>query len=319
MQFIDHIIKGFSQPLSHEEKAQIESWKNESENNLKALNELKKLNQVASDLKGYQPFDINAAWQKLEQKSQADMSESATSPLKIYKLIASLAAVLVLGVAVYLLVFNQSESVSSTPTYTTTHLIEEIQLVDGTQVTLDKNSNLQVVSDRSVELLGRAYFSVSSTPDKAKFEIDIAGGKVTVMGTKFTVLNEHDMLEVSVDEGHVVLSQDSRKVDVFANQIARVIDGDIIVNTDSYLNTGSWSTNELVFESDSINRILSDLSNYFRVPFVAAKNINNLEECTITTKFVNPTIESVIKELKTIFNAEIIKQGNSYVLIAIQC
>ncbi len=310
------IIKGFNQSLSKEELTQIETWKSESDANLKTLNELTALHKASKDLKGYEPFDKEAAWTKIADKT------NLTDDAKQFRLpnwLKGLAAIFVLVIASFFLLKGQMEEHKTYKTYSTANVFQSIQLIDGTEVILDKTSELKVIDSRYVNLKGRAKFHVTTTSDKENFTVKFNGGKVTVLGTQFTILATDDLLEVSVTEGHVRLDYEGRSMDLYTNDIVRLSDTQLAVTKDNYANTDSWTSNELIFKDEPITKVLSDISKHFKQKVILDKSIKNIDGCILTTKFENPSLDSVLKEIKTIFNAEIIKKDNEYVVVSIKC
>lgn len=314
---IEKILKSFNQSLSQDEKHQVEAWKSESDDNLKALQELTAIHNASEKLLSYQSFDKDEAWANVSSKTGIDKES------KVYKMpswLKSIAAIFVLGFAAFFLLKDQvTNSPEVYKTYSTADAFQNINLVDGTQVILDKTSTLKILDKRYVTLEGRASFKVTTMPDKDNFTIKLNGGKVTVLGTQFTVLSTEDMLEVSVVEGHVRIDYEGRSIDLYTNDIVQLTGNQLAVTKDNYTNTNSWTSHELIFKDETIDRVLVDLSKHFKQQIILDKSIKNTDHCLLTTKFSNPELSDVLAELKTIFNAEITKKDNTYVITSIKC
>ncbi|MFT4031769.1 MAG: FecR domain-containing protein [Siphonobacter sp.] len=93
--------------------------------------------------------------------------------------------------------------------------VRQIQLSDGTLVTLNAHSTLQVPrfgfgkKSRQVFLTGEADFDVRHLPDNQPFQIKIERGfNVTVLGTKFTVYARSRKTQLVLKSGKVQIDYD---------------------------------------------------------------------------------------------------------------
>jgi ferric-dicitrate binding protein FerR (iron transport regulator) len=315
MNTLDKLIKSFKENLSPEEHAQLDAWKNESEENLKAMEEFTRIHNAAKLIRDGQDFDKHAAWDNIS--GQIDLDDK-TRIIRLHPAIKGIAVMAILVISAFFFLRNQM----TTPTnevYTAMESIQMLNLKDGTQVNLDKSSTLEVIEDRYVALQGRASFDVTTTPDVANFTIKINKGSITVLGTEFTILTTEDLLEVSVTVGHVKVVYDGRSIDLYANDILKLFEDQVTVTSNTYTNTDSWINNKLVFDDDPLTKVVHDVSIYFKQNIVFDKSIKDPHNCPYTSKFNDPKLDEVLQELRIIFNAEIIKQGNSYVIRSINC
>jgi transmembrane sensor len=87
---------------------------------------------------------------------------------------------------------------------------ESIELTDGSRITLNTDSQVQVAfneDNRDIRLLkGEALFEVANDPDRP-FRVYAGNGMVRAIGTSFTVhLKDPDNVSVTVSEGEVELA-----------------------------------------------------------------------------------------------------------------
>ncbi len=88
---------------------------------------------------------------------------------------------------------------------------QEIQLEDGSVVTLNANSTLEWKSgwkrsgERHVVLTGEAFFDVSHTDDAAAFTVETNDLSVRVLGTTFNVSARRDRTGVTLETGKIEL------------------------------------------------------------------------------------------------------------------
>ena len=315
MNIIDKLIKSFKEDLTPEDHNQLETWKNESEENLQAIKEFTQIHEATQLLKNREDFNKEAAWDKIE--GQINLDEQVKS-FSIHPALKGVAAIALLALSAFFLLRNDLNE-SSNVMYTATESIQSFSLSDDTEVMLDQSSQLEIIEDRYVALKGRASFDVTTTPDVANFTVKINNGRITVLGTQFSVLSTEDLLEVSVTEGHVKVDYDGRSIDLYANDVLKLFNKEVTVTSNTYENSDSWIKNELVFDNDPLSKVIHDVSTHFKKNIVFDKNINNAHNCPYTSKFTNPKLGDILKEIETIFNAEIIKQGNSYVIKSINC
>lgn len=155
--------------------------------------------------------------------------------------------------------------------HTDTAQVRTVALADGSTVTLDAQSAVDVSLDdtlRRVDLLqGRAFFEVS--PDKARpFQIKAGDTTVTVTGTAFSVAESADTVEVTVSHGSVVVANaqrlSHRQVSLHKGDRAVVgADGDITVSLVSPQQVGAWRQGRLVVNGASVAEVVARLRPYY--------------------------------------------------------
>lgn len=93
--------------------------------------------------------------------------------------------------------------------------LEAIPLSDGSHVTLNSDSEMQVAvtaKERGVELNhGEAFFEVAKDPSRP-FIVKAGHARVIAVGTQFSVRRDGDQVEVVVIEGHVRVERDNQGV-----------------------------------------------------------------------------------------------------------
>ena len=222
-----------------EEKSALEAWKKEAEDNIKALEDIKKIASLSSSLSGYEDFNADEAWDsfssRLDEDNNTDaLKERRATPIFSIKNISRIAAILVV-VTGSIFLFNQYSNPSTPETsvklYSATVEKMTFDLEDGSNVTLDKNSELKVINDRDVALIGRAYFKVAKDESK-QFNIDLPVGKVVVLGTEFTIDANENTTEVYVEEGSVRYELGNRTWKLEEGELVRVSDNDTIKLTE---------------------------------------------------------------------------------------
>lgn len=267
-----------SPDLCEKERAMFECWLAKSVVNQRAF------------------IQIEAAWQEsgalaFAVKPQPNTTRSKSDWLKLLggngsaAWLGSAAAVMVVVVVIVTQIGPQPQ------VFTTEQAPLEVTLEDGSQLTLQPNSRLEVSfssRERDLELVrGEVFFDVAKDATRP-FIIATPKGTVTVLGTKFAVslfaakgaladASSTDLaqpkVQVTVIEGRVAVEPQKRwlslgplaKVELTANQqldFASAAKGYMPdrVNAKALL---AWRQERLVYQGELLSAVLDDLSQYF--------------------------------------------------------
>lgn len=164
------------------------------------------------------------------------------------------------------------------PAYRTEHFATQLgqrqalQLVDGSQVLLDSNSEMTVswhLRSRQVELkAGQALFEVSPRVYRP-FMVDAGLAVVRVVGTRFNVNRQGQDVQVTVAEGKVAVrasATGSIAALVPGQQLRLSKEGDSQVRTVEVNDVTAWQQSRLVFESTPLVEVIDTLQRYHRHP-----------------------------------------------------
>lgn len=177
-------------------------------------------------------------------------------------------------------------------------------LADGTHLTLDAHSDVEVIYYRNKRLIklkqGQAVFDVVKDQDRP-FVVESANARITVKGTKFLVNMVDQKTYIAVDHGKVLVEEldstghVSEQAIVLTNgQVAEVKRAKPIrrLNRDAN-NMFAFTQGSLVFEDASFNEVTETISRYRATPVVS--NVNN--PMGITAVLNIKDIESFIHSL----------------------
>jgi ferric-dicitrate binding protein FerR (iron transport regulator) len=148
--------------------------------------------------------------------------------------------------------------------------IQTITLHDGSEVTLNANSIMEVPSrfewsnSRTVHLEGEAYFVVSKVLENTikkyrKFTVKTSNASIEVFGTQFNVYARNNQTKVLLDEGKVELVETQTKkqitmkpgqfVEINANKrLSKLIEAPL----EQAKQLTSWKQNLLIFDEVSM-------------------------------------------------------------------
>ena len=235
---------------------------------LKALGAGAPLGRVpARDSFGFAPED--SAIQPIEAAPMAEADVYArwrSGRLKWAIGIPSLAAVLALVV--------WYQSAPHWQTYgTEVGTIAPVTLADGSRITLDSNTRIQVAFDSGHRLVrldhGEALFEVTKDPTRPLI-VEVANKRVTAVGTEFSVRRDMDDITVLVKEGRVRIEGDARHFEAQATELqaggeastrgsAIAIERRSLSEVDRAL---SWREGYLEFQETPLPQVVAEFNRY---------------------------------------------------------
>jgi transmembrane sensor len=163
--------------------------------------------------------------------------------------------------------------------------IKKVVLPDGTRVMLNSRSQLRYPEKfdsrtREVYLQGEAYLEVAHNKEKP-FIVHANNFNIQVLGTKFNVnsYNGKSAFVALVDGSvQVTTAKNQNKVMMNPNNLLRLKDGNIdeLVHTQAtdYI---SWLDKKLKLNGDKMDRIMTNLANYYDLEIVYNKPIPKIE------------------------------------------
>ncbi|MEN8121543.1 MAG: FecR domain-containing protein [Bacteroidota bacterium] len=315
-------IKG---TLTDEESDTVKNWLNNSEANQKQLVELKKIWKHAAFGVDFQSISAAKDWQKLKTKIKFENDEKTSSNIRNLSGIqwfVRIAAMFILfsGMAYAIFeVFNLGGA--DMIVRTTQNKKTKIVLTDGTVVNLNKNAQLSYPEQfdsnvRKVYLQGEGYFQVSENKEKP-FVIETGNNAIIkVLGTAFNVKNEQitNSVKVHVVNGKVSFYQSGKieeKVILTKKQQAELTKDGITKSKTININFLSWKTGILVFENESLDKVVQDLSSHYNISIVIKSK--NKKTQKITSTFDNQELNDVLEEIKLLLHWQYKYQNNTIV------
>lgn len=265
--------------------------------------------------------DTDKAWDKLYGRLQAEkMIPGKKFPFtRSLRIAASI--IIIMGLAFTGLYIGLTNSGKNNENIILTDAGQKnvrVDLPDGSTAYLNRNSSITYPDkfdsqSRTVKLEGEAYFDIESDNTRP-FTVNAGDADVTVLGTSFNVNTGNNRVEVLVTSGEVLLKSHAGEESVTLEQ------GDLgllsdqaaskrLNNDPNYL---SWKTELLVFEGDSLGKVIKDLKRVHNINIETENNeIRNLR---VTSVFDNQSHETIIRIICTTFNLEYYKEGDKYIL-----
>ncbi|SEB09629.1 FecR domain-containing protein [Pedobacter hartonius] len=314
----DLLISYLLGEATNEETYHIEDWVAENQEHRRRFNQFKLIWESSLELKFNGPVDADASLRRLKQKiatRKEALPETVPVSQKYSWMKIAAAVLLISGFAwLYTSLYSTKEM-----QFLTQGLVRTDTLSDGSVITLNKNSALLYPEKfrgklRRVWLSkGEAFFNIS--PDKAKpFLINTGNTVIKVVGTTFNVKNKRGLVEVIVETGIVLVSQNGQTVSLRSGEKVSVEPGaKTLVKQDNpdHLYT-YYRSKEFVADDTPLWRMVQVLNEaYSSHIIIGRKELNNL---TLNTTFKDESLDHILEVIGRTFSIKIEKKNNQVIL-----
>jgi transmembrane sensor len=267
--------------------------------------------------------EANAAylstWDELKGNA-IPAKQAGTFAMPVY---ARFAAVFIGLIAmVTYLVWNSRKTVDLPEFQTAYGEIREVELKDGSKVTLNSNSSLKYMSefdgDREVLLQGEAFFEVSKTQDGKKFIVHTRDAvDVEVLGTEFNVNTRRDQIAVFLLSGKVNVRTEASYVTLNPGERAFYSgdSGQLEVTEESASaaeGVVSWKNRLFVYNDTSLSAIAAELEEYYGMPVTMTEPA--LGQRKFTGKISRQHVDVVLKVLSETLEIAIERKENQILI-----
>ncbi len=334
--YVDLIASYLSGNLKGQDKKELFDWVEAETANKAFFDEMANLWAVSAAYHE-EPFNANLSDAWLQIDEQLEKSESGKAPsAKIIRIPKRLgwrwvAAVtlLFLTVSIWQILTLDIPQMVNVQTYAKEQL--ELDLPDGSKVWLNENTTISydsIFSDRLILLNGEAFFDVKKQDGKfsrtfgTSFEIVSGDAKTTVLGTKFNVraYAEEDQIEVTVEEGRVVLAEkistkNAIQLKAGDSGILKKEEQQVMKTEVPISNANAWRTKELIFDNITLKEAIPSLERYFGIKFQTENDA--ILNCHVKSDFHNsPELKVVISTIQAMMSDKVIfeEQNSGYLL-----
>lgn len=281
------------------ERNKFENWLMENRAHQEAYSEVSKL---------WDRFDSPLALEKLavamDQKNFFDQRERAQ---RFKKTIAGVLGAVAIGMAgMFSYQYWQSQPVMQLATQAPFGAVESKQLEDGTLMTMNSDTDIEVTYYRDRRLVklkrGEAIFEVARDESRP-FIVDSGYARVSVLGTRFAVNRMQKLIRISVDHGLVKVEKQNEQGETTAplvlhkGQVAEVrVDKPSPLKSDRQAaDAFSFEKGVITFDKADIHEIAETLSRYRQIPVVAQAEASNNHQITAVIK--SQSIETFLRRL----------------------
>ncbi len=323
LEYIDTLIaKVLSNEASSKEIAELDKWKELSEENSIYYSQSANLFKHINAIEFKHQVDENKAWDKVNNRINGHNTKVVrlfTNPT-IFRMAAALVLITVSAVlATYYFKSNSSEVTQ----IATLNQIKKDTLPDGSVVCLNKNSELNFTisknNTRQVKLKGEAYFEVIHDETKP-FEILVNDVIIKDIGTAFNVkaIPNSDTIEVLVESGEVqFFSSTNKGLNLTKGQKAIYLNSSkafALMKNYPDQNIGSYQSNIFTFNETPLSTVVKQLNSVYNANISIADD--SLKSKKITVLFNNESIDQIISILEETLDIKVTKKDSSIVLKA---
>lgn len=305
--------------LTDEEQAQLDIWLGESAENRTEFAEFKSILEMSNATMSAISPDTDGEWTKLEQvlfetpPVVTVQPEAKVIPFwAVPRNWAVAAAVVVLAsMGLYFLNKGESNAVNSKLYASNAGQQKQVQLADGSTVSLNGSSSVTTsvdygVTSRNLSLVGEAFFEVAE--DKTKPFV-VTAGKTTAeaLGTKFNVrkANTSEEVQLSVVEGKVRFSDLAHHEELIlvANQVAHFdpATGHLVLDAPNAEDEAGWRKNKLSFKDTAFPAAAERIGRQYGVEFHFPTRLNSAR---LTANFDGKELAQVLEVLESIYTVK---------------
>ncbi|MFB9054644.1 FecR family protein [Formosa undariae] len=305
------IVISFTESLSKDDQAILDSWIKESLENENKYEAYKELWAKSSGLASAPSIDVEAALIKTKKR----IHDFRFKRLKRVVLPVAAMLVVLLGLTFFMkggfennMLSNQSEDIVYQEVKAAYGTKTELVLADGTVVWLNSGSTLRfpmsfnTLDQRKVYLDGEGYFDVTKNKNKP-FIVNTGEVNVKVYGTAFNVsaYSEYNSMSVALVEGKVSL-EDNKEVELTMLTPNDVVECDFEtkkINKSSNVEMEkytAWKDGYMMFYGDPISVIIKKIEKWYNVDITIADK--ELEAYRFTATFHDESLEQMLDLLK---------------------
>lgn len=271
-------------------------------------------------------IDVDKAWEKVSSKislSEKASVDSTVISLKSTLLKIAAAVLMLISVGTGAFYLYNSEIFSKRIAFSTGNSEKNllVELSDGSRIYLNRNSELSYRknfgrTNRNVKLNGEAFFEIA--PDAVNpFTIDAGNASVKVVGTSFNVItsNPESEVEVYVKTGKVIVSGagNSESIELEPGYVGKIDAARSEKTLNNNPNYMSWNTGLLVYNGQTLDIVFKDLKRVYNMEIIA--DDSSITEHRWTSPIDNQSQETIIRLICASFNLSYTRDGNVYRLV----
>jgi transmembrane sensor len=266
-----HWLLRQQQGLSAGEQAQLQQWLTAAAAHQAAFAQLQAIDQLLAQARPAQR-------QALRQSLPPMLQPLASPPRSRIPLAAAACLCCAIGSCLWWYQAQQNQPLYSAQLATARGEQRDITLPDGSQLSLDSATRVQVTlyrSHRDTRLLqGQALFSVAHD-SRRPFHVLAGTRRVTVLGTRFSVRQVGRSYQVAVAEGRVQVRQYASDADAQRDsaplQQAILLAGQQVGSQNRLLGSitpqaaaavAAWRSGRLVFDNTPLSEVIAEFNRY---------------------------------------------------------
>jgi len=300
------IVRRLTETLTKEEEGLLTAFMAESPFNTKYVESFEDAWKSSSKSSLFNKIDARKDWEDVRERMGFDKGKVRSLRSRLLRVAAVLIPAFILLSS--LVVYYYLPGFGRLTAFDASQSKEFINLPDGSEVTLKKDSRLIIVKGlrgdkRKVKLKGEAYFEVEKDSNHP-FLISISGVTVEVVGTAFNLENNGKDVIINVTKGIVKFSDKHNEILVYKGEKA-IFDGKKILKSKIENNNFlAWKSGVMNFNNAGIKDILDVVVDAYDE--VSGYRLNTKSDIKVTTVFDNQPVKEVVEELRIHFNKKIV-------------
>ncbi|MFA0963589.1 FecR family protein [Roseivirga sp. BDSF3-8] len=275
-------------------------------------------------------IDVDAAWQRVSSRlSDADLASSvapkgrmASMPVRLSRVAAAVIALVMISAIAYFM-FNRYPT-GMVAYNTAASEIIEVELPDGTLVTLNEGSSLfydRSFGDktRSVTLEGEGFFDVVRN-EQLPFIVNTESLDVRVLGTSFDVYAYDDRAaSVVVATGRVEVEAGDERLELEPGDMGKLAekDGSLTKSRTDIDELIAWRIKSFTFQDEKLSAVVEKLSETYHMDVNLSEEA--LKNCRLSATFNKRTLKEVLQIISSTLNVTVEKTPKGYLLSGEGC
>lgn len=239
----------------------------------------------------------DAVWAKIRAEVNTPKESVADQKPRRRGIIKMLAYGAVAAVALILLFQNIGDNYDTTVNVPFAK-VERIQLPDGSNVTINADSELKYdvkswEKDRVVALQGEAFFEVKKG---SRFRVKTNNGQVQVLGTSFNVFARGSQFAVVCETGKVSVKSNGNEAILSPQQSVSKIGKENFSVEDVMKNTSRsvWRNGVFMYKGAALNEVVAELERQFDISITMDERLSSV---LYTGSFKKDNIETAFEEV----------------------
>lgn len=264
----------------------------------------------AAESYSYPDADTDAQWVKFRSRIESQPLQVTKKPVikrqfAMFRWVAAAVVVFVLGIGIRQ--YYVSNDPGFTATYKSGNSSQTINLPDGSELVLNKLTELEVKKmngrERVVELKsGQAFFNIRH--NDLPFLVETPKGNIMVLGTEFDVkAYKNERFSVFLKKGKIEMKLNDEVVEMKPGQLLNENENnEYVLSSISDNRAYSWLDNKLIFENTSLAEVISVLESNYKVKF---NYDENLKDEKVNLKIESLSADQVADLLSKTLNSKV--------------
>lgn len=266
----------------------------------------------------FEEDELQANWERIRQKTVSTPAKDKVLafPRRWMAVAASVTVLILAGIGLW----RNSKPIQYTTGYGE---VKTVTLADGSEVTLNGNSQLSFVNgffNRKASLTGEALFKVKKVQtlsQQVAFKVQADRVQVNVLGTTFNVSNRRENVEVMLVEGKVRLDlegHETGQVTLDPGQKATIMQtaNALIKSSANSEKHTSWLNNELIYNGENLQTVFQNLEDGFGIKTRVTRQ--EILKKRFTGTFSTDSIQNFYRQLGMIYHLQVEPVEGGYLI-----